>query len=294
MIRVAIVGYGGIGRFAVDAVLAAGDMELAGIVRRKAHKIENLDVPIVENVDDLGKIDLVLLCVPTRSVEEIAPVYLSKGISTVDCFGMSSKILSLREKLDALAKNNNCTALIAAGIDPGGNSIIRTFMQASAPRGITYSDYGPGMSIGHNIAVKSKKGVVDALCMTIPQGAGVHRRMVYVQLEPSAKLEQVTKDIKADSYFINDDTKVIAVDNVYDLTDLGHSIRTERRGASGKTDNQFFKFKMEINNPALTAQLMVCCARASRKQKPGAYTIIELPIVDLLPGLREDWIGKLM
>ena len=34
MIKVAIVGYGNIGKYAVDALRAAPDMELAGIVRR--------------------------------------------------------------------------------------------------------------------------------------------------------------------------------------------------------------------------------------------------------------------
>ena len=294
MTRVAIVGYGNIGRFAQDAVQTAPDMELAGIVRRKAPEKEICTVKAVESVDELGRIDVALLCVPTRSVEEIAPAYLAKGITTVDCFGMQSKIVSLREKFDALAKAGGCRAVIAAGLDPGGNSAARALMQACAPKGITYTNYGPGMSIGHSVAVKGKKGVIDALSMTIPAGAGVHRRMVYVQLEPSAKLKNVIADIKADPYFINDDTKVMAVENVSDLIDMGHSINTVRKGVSGKSDNQFLEFNMEINNPALTAQLMVGCARAALKQPPGAYTILELPPVDLLHGRREEWIGKLM
>ena len=294
MIRVAIVGYGNIGRFAVEAVQAAPDMELAGIVRRGAREKEICAAPVVESVDGLGKVDVALLCVPTRSVEEVAPVYLAKGINTVDCFGMQSQIVSLRKKLDALAKSAGCTAVIAAGIDPGGNSAARALMQACAPKGITYTNYGPGMSIGHSVAARGKNGVIDALSMTIPVGAGVHRRMVYVQLEPSAKLEEVTADIKADPYFVGDDTKVIAVQNVSDLIDMGHSINTVRKGASGKSDNQLLEFNMEVNNPALTSQLMVGCARAGRKQQPGAYTIIELPIIDLLPSSREEWIGKLI
>lgn len=294
MIRVAIVGYGNIGRFAVDAVQAASDMDLVGIVRRKAIEKELDQVAVVEDIADLGQVDVALLCVPTRNVAEIAPLYLNRGISTVDCFGMQSQITSLRQKLDALAKSANCTAVIAAGLDPGGNSVARTLMQACAPQGITYTNYGPGMSIGHSVAAKSKKGVVDALSMTIPTGAGVHRRMVYVELEPTANLAEVTADIKADAYFINDDTKVIAVKSVAELLDWGHSINTVRKGVSGKTGNQFLEFNLEINNPALTAQLMVGSARAALKQSPGAYTIIELPLIDLLPGTREEWIAKLI
>ena len=33
---------------------------------------------------------------------------------------------------------------------------------------------------------------------------------------------------------------------------------------------------MSINNPALTAQMLVNVARASFKQAPGAYTMIEI------------------
>ena len=294
MIRVVIVGYGNIGRFAVDAVQAAQDMELVGIIRRKAEQKEICGIPVAESVDDFEKPDAALLCIPTRSIEEIAPIYLSKGINTVDCFGMQSKIVSLRKKLDVIAKENDRTAVVAAGLDPGGNSVVRAIMQACAPKGITYTNYGPGMSIGHTVAVKSKKGVVDALSMTIPKGAGVHSRMVYVQLESSARLEDVAADVKADPYFANSETTVIETDNVDALFDMGHSVNTIRKGVSGKTHNQLFKFNMEINNPALTSQLMVGCARAARRQTPGAYTILELPIIDLLQGEREEWITKLI
>ena len=67
-----------------------------------------------------------------------------------------------------------------------------------------------------------------------------------------------------------------------------------RKGISGKTDNQRFEFNMSINNPALTSQIMVSCARATMRQQPGCYTMIELPVVDLLPGDREQWIASLV
>jgi diaminopimelate dehydrogenase len=34
--------------------------------------------------------------------------------------------------------------------------------------------------------------------------------------------------------------------------------------------------------------------RAAVKQKPGAYTLVEIPVIDLLPGDREKWIKKLV
>lgn len=64
------------------------------------------------------------------------------------------------------------------------------------------------------------------------------------------------------------------------LKDMGHGVLMERKGVSGNTQNQLFKFDMRINNPALTAQVLVGAARASLRKQPGAYTMIEIPVVD--------------
>jgi len=104
----------------------------------------------------------------------------------------------------------------------------------------------------------------------------------------------VKKDILKDPYFSHDETHVIQVDQIEDYIDKGHGVNMVRKGVSGTTDNQLFEFNMKINNPALTSQIMVGCARASLKQQPGAYTMIELPVIDLLPGDREKWIKKLV
>lgn len=51
---------------------------------------------------------------------------------------------------------------------------------------------------------------------------------------------------------------------------------------------------MKINNPALTAQNLVGVARASLLQQPGCYTMIEIPVIDMLYGDRETLIKHLM
>ena len=76
--------------------------------------------------------------------------------------------------------------------------------------------------------------------------------------------------------------------------DAAHGVSIERRGASGATSNQNFQFTMRINNPAVTSQMMVSCARAALKQAPGAYTMVELPMIDLLPGQREAIIRRIV
>jgi diaminopimelate dehydrogenase len=118
--------------------------------------------------------------------------------------------------------------------------------------------------------------------------------MVYIEVEEGFDFQSVSKSIKEDDYFIHDDTHVFQVDSVDSLKDMGHGVLMERKGVSGKTQNQLFTFDMRINNPALTAQVLVGAARATMKQKPGAYTLIEVPVVDLLPGEKEYWIKKLV
>ena len=185
-------------------------------------------------------------------------------------------------------------AVIAAGWDPGSDSVVRTLMQSLAPKGLSYTNFGPGMSMGHSVCVRSKEGVRNALSMTIPKGEGLHRRMVYVELEDGADLETVTQAIKSDPYFAHDETHVFQVPSVDDVRDMGHGVNLVRKGVSGNTQNQRFEFNMSINNPALTGQVLVNVARASMRQQPGCYTMIEIPVVDYLPCDRETAIGTLV
>ena len=76
--------------------------------------------------------------------------------------------------------------------------------------------------------------------------------------------------------------------------DKGHGTNIVRKGVSGITQNQNFEFNMRIDNPALTAQILVSCARAAMKQKSGCYTMIEIPVIDLLCGDKEELIRKLV
>lgn len=295
-IRAAVVGYGNIGHFVVEALEAADDFEIAGVVRRSLGEkpAELAQYPVVTDITELGKVDVAILCTPTREVEKHASKYLAMGINTVDSFDIHTSIVDLRRNLDAIAKAHNTVAVISAGWDPGSDSVVRALMQAAAPKGLTYTNFGPGMSMGHTVCVKSKPGVKNALSMTIPLGTGIHRRMVYVELEPAARLEDVAAAVKADPYFASDETHVMAVESVDEVKDMGHGVNMTRKGVSGKTQNQLFEFDMKINNPALTAQILVDVARASMKQRPGAYTMIEIPVIDLLPGDREELVRHLV
>ncbi len=200
-VRAAIVGYGNIGHYVLEALQAAPDFEIAGVIRRAGaeNKPEELaNYAVVKDIKELGEVDVAILCTPTRSVEKYAKEYLAMG------------------------------------------------------------------------------------------------RMVYIELKDGYKFEEVAAAIKADPYFVNDETHVKLVPSVDALLDMGHGVNLTRKGVSGKTQNQLFEFNMRINNPALTAQVLVCVARASMKQQPGCYTMVEVPVIDLLPGDREEWIGHLV
>lgn len=297
MIRAAIVGYGNIGRYTLEALEASEDFEIAGVVRRNASAEgfpELAGYKVVSDIKELGKVDVAILATPSRKVKENAQKYLQMGINTVDSFDIHTEIVDLRAALDPVAKQAGAVSIISAGWDPGSDSVVRTLMESLAPKGISYTNFGPGRSMGHSVAVRAIEGVRDALSMTIPVGTGIHRRMVYVELEPGADFAKVEAAIKADPYFVHDETHVTAVDSVDALNDVGHGVNLVRKGVSGKTHNQLLEFNMKINNPALTAQVLVNVARASMKQAPGCYTMIEIPVIDLLPGDRQTLIKKLV
>lgn len=295
-IRAAIVGYGNIGKFVVQALESAPDFQIVGVVRRDASHIpsEISHLKVVQDINELQNVDVALLCTPTRSIEKFGDKILAMGINTVDSYDIHGGIVDLRARFDQIAKKHGSVAVISAGWDPGSDSIVRALLEACAPKGITYTNFGPGMSMGHSVAARAIEGVKNALSMTIPLGTSIHRRMVYVELEEGHSIQDVEARIKLDDYFSHDETHVTQVDSIEALQDMGHGVKLTRKGVSGQTQNQRFEFNMSINNPALTAQIMVSSARATTRQQPGAYTMIELPLIDLLYGERDSLIKRLV
>ncbi len=297
MKQIAIVGFGNVGKCAYDALQSSPDMTLRCIVEPAFPAPEQLSALWVKDIADIrrnGEIDCAILCLPSRMCPDAAEKLMRMGVSTVDAFDIHSEIVKEKRRLDAVAKQNNVMGVISAGWDPGSDSVVRALMEAMAPRGLSYVDFGPGMSMGHSVAVKAIDGVENALSMTIPAGAGVHRRMVYVQLTPGADIDKVTGAILSDPYFMHDETHVEQVSDVSALLDMGHGVHMSRKGVSGGAHNQLMDFSMRIHNPALTGQMLVNAARAALRQAPGCYTLIEIPVIDLLPGDRDVLVGRLV
>lgn len=298
--RVLIVGFGHVGRGALEAVVESPDMEVAGIVElpHVLEKIKNEvgNIPLVDNdITGLGKIDVAILAINSRRVPDTAPIYLQKGINTVDAYDIHGEsLMKLRKDLDIIAKNNSAVSIISAGWDPGSNSIIRTVLEINTPKGITYVNYGPGMSMGHTVAVKAIEGIEDAISLTIPKGVGMHKRLVYVSLKQGYDLEKVSHQIKNDPYFVHDEVHIFEVSNIGDLIDMGHAVKIERKGVSGKTHNQKMEYTLSVNNPAVTGQVLVSAARASLKQNPGCYSLLEVPLIDFIYGEKEELLKRLI
>ena len=148
--------------------------------------------------------------------------------------------------------------------------------------------------MGHTVVVKAIEGIEDAISLTIPKGVGMHLRLVYISLKKGYDLEKVSHQIKNDPYFVHDEVHIFEVNNIKDLIDMGHAVKIERKGVSGKTHNQKMEYNLSVNNPAVTGQVLVSTARASLKQKPGCYTVLEIPIIDFIYGEKEELLKRLI
>jgi diaminopimelate dehydrogenase len=298
-LNIAIVGYGNTGKAVYEALEAAPDMRIAGAVLRDRTKAREKGVPVnlsvAEDIGELSPVDAAILCTPSRAMPDAADALLKRGINTVDSYDLHGEaMLSLWKRLDETGKKHNAAAVIGAGFDPGVDTLMRGIFEMAAPKGITYTNFGPGMSLGHTTVVKAIEGVKNALAVTIPLGAGLHRRMVYVEPEMGADFSVLCTKVKADPYFAKDETHVIQAEDVSALQDVGHGVSMVRKGVSGRADNQLLTFDMRINNPALTAQVMVAAARASMRQKPGCYTMLDIPVADMLYGPRESLVKRVV
>lgn len=289
-IKVAVMGYGHIGSFAVKAVQLAKDMQLTGIIDLP-QRLEDIrcclpgGVQVVESFEELDeKPDVAILTVPTRTVESVAPKMLAAGIRTVDCFDMhGDPLMHLRATLDPIAREHDSVAVLATGVDPGISTMVRALFEIWAPTGLTYVDYGPGMSMGHTVCAKSYAGVKDALSITRPGDPGCHARDLYLVIEEGYEFDEVRRRVLSDSYFCHDNTRVFQVEDVTPLIDMGHRIHIFRKGGSSGYDNQLLTFDTTFHNPASTAQVMVSTARAATRLTPGAHIMLEIPLAYFLP-----------
>ena len=293
-IRVAIIGWGNVGRHCKYVLDETVDMQLVGVVRR-ASSLGEVDedlanIKVVSDITELGNIDVAMVCVPSRLAGDRVAETLKLGISTVDSFDIHDEIIKTKKRLNVIAKKNGVVSILGAGWDPGSDSVVRCLMQIVCPHSFTTTTFGGkkgGRSMGHTAAVKSIEGVRDAVSLTLPNGAGHQKRIVYVELEPKADFNTVADVIRQDDYFKNDPTDVVAVDDVSRYNTLNHGGEVERI-----SEDVVQKYKIEGINPLMTANVLVAAARAAYRacqaKQAGAYTMIERPLVDFVSGTLEE------
>lgn len=298
-IRVAAIGCGHVGKKAVEAIQAAPDMELAGIVEIPRNIPAVLDMfpkaEVVDHISKLENVDAAVLSVDSKVTRKIAEECMELGINTVDPYDTYSEpFLEYKENMNKKAKETGQVAIICCGWDPGFNAVIRATMEAKIPKGLTYTNYGPGQSMSHSAAARTIDGVADAYSLTVPKGCGLHKRMLYVQLKEGADKEKVEKAILTSSHFTHDESHVVFVEDIDMIANAGHNVLIERYGVTGIVHNHHAEYKFSLVNTATTSQSMVTAVRATFKQQPGCYTVLEVPPIDFLYGDKDKNLTRLI
>ncbi len=310
-IRIAIAGYGNLGRGTEAAIAQAPDMQLVGIyTRRDPESVQPLDAGIpVFRLDDIaaGKndIDVLILCGGSKNDLPQQGPELAAMFNTVDSYDTHARIPEYFDAVDAAARSGRNVSIISVGWDPGLFSINRVFGEAVLPQGDTYTFWGKGLSQGHSDAVRRIPGVRGAVQYTVPVPEAIeqvrsgvrptlstrqkHTRECFVVLEDGADAEQVSQAIVTmPDYFADYDTTVtfISEDTLrQDHAAMPHGGFVIRSGVSGAGDNQVVEYSLSLeSNPGFTSSVLVAYARAAHRLKQAGETGAR-SVFDIAPGL---------
>lgn len=310
-IRVAIAGYGNLGRGVEAAIQQNPDMKLVAVFSRRdpaSITLLNDKVPVYAMTDieqHQANVDVMILCGGSKAdLPEQGP-YLAQFFNTVDSFDTHAKINEYYAALDQAAKKSKHIALLSVGWDPGLFSLNRLYAEATLPVGETYTFWGKGLSQGHSDAIRRVPGVKKAAQYTLPSENAIarvrsgeqptlsirdkHTRECYVVLQPNADAEAIRHSIvtMAD-YFADYDTKVYFIDEASfdkDHTKMPHGGFVIRSGITGENSKQNIEYSLALeSNPEFTSSVLVAYARAVHRLvktgEVGAKTVF-----DVAPGL---------
>ncbi len=306
-IRIAIVGYGNLGRGTEAAIAQTADMKLTGIfTRRSPDSVQPLDPNVpVYSLDCIGEhkqnIDVLILCGGSRNdLPEQGPA-LAAIFNTIDSYDTHARIPQYFEAVDAAARSGRNVSIISVGWDPGLFSINRLFGESILPQGETYTFWGKGLSQGHSDAVRRVPGVRGAVQYTVPVAEAIeqvrsgvrptlttrqkHRRECFVVLEEGADAGQVREAIVTmPDYFADYDTTVNFISEEVlrrDHAAMPHGGFVIRSGESGAGDKQVIEYSLALeSNPGFTSSVLVAYARAAHRLKQagesGARSVFDI------------------
>lgn len=308
MKKVAICGYGNLGKGVEKALSKAKDMELVCVFTRRDPKDVTINSPVpvvsIDHLYDLGEddIDVVIMCGGSATdLPEQVPEF-AKYYNTVDSFDTHAKIPEYFEKVNEVAWNSDHVSIISGGWDPGMYSLMRLYAGAILPEGNTYTFWGKGVSQGHSDAIRRIEGVKDARQYTIPIEDAINRvragenpklstrekhlRECYVVAEEGADKEAIEQAIVTmPNYFADYDTTVHFITEEElkaSHSGLPHGGFVIHSGETGDGNKQIIEYSLKLDsNPEFTGSVLVALARAACRFYDegdcGAKTILDIP-----------------
>jgi diaminopimelate dehydrogenase len=275
-LRLAVVGYGQLGRTCVEAIRASADLELVGVVRRPGSELRlapSLEqVAMATHLRDLGAADAVLLCVPSAVATGMACEIVQWRMALVECAQMEQLALSRHyESITAAAHRYGVPAVIGAGWDPGMLPLLRRAFELLVPKGQTTVTKRPAVSLHHTEAAKNIPGVVESLVAEVRDAEGRVKRYVYAQLEKAARLEAIQAAMAADPLFAGEETLLFPVEDIGALEQQGNGVLIERRGVAASGAHQNILLEARFDAATFAARIMLDAARRLGRLKPGAH-----------------------
>ena len=319
--KLAIYGYGNLGRGVECAVRQTPDGELFGIFTRRDPKtVQPLfpDTNVYPAADILqykDQIDVLIICGGSATdLPKMTPA-LAENFNVVDSFDTHAAIPAHFAATDKAAAKSGHTALISCGWDPGMFSLNRLYATAILPNGSDYTFWGKGVSQGHSDAIRRIAGVKDARQYTVPiedaliavrSGSNPvlttgekHLRECFVVAEDGADLERIKREIVTmPNYFADYTTTVTFITQEEmdrDHANLPHGgfvIRTGTTGVHGE-HKHVIEYSLKLDsNPEFTSSVLVAFARAVCKLHSrgitGCKTVFDIAPADLSPLSAEE------
>ncbi len=316
MIRIAIAGYGNLGKGVEAAVKNAADMELVAVFTRRdpaTVKLRTPGVPVVpfDRMEEYcGKVDVVVNCGGSATdLPETTPA-IAAHFSVIDSFDTHARIPEHFAAVDGVSVKAGTVSIISVGWDPGLFSLTRMYANAVLPNGNDYTFWGRGVSQGHSDAIRRIDGVLDARQYTVPVEDAVarvragenpelsvrekHTRECYVVAEEGADLARIENEIKTmPNYFADYDTTVhfISMEELREkhmgIPHGGCVIRSGNTGMDLETKHTIeYRLQLE-SNPEFTGSVLIAYARAAfrlaKKGETGCHTVFDIAPALLMP-----------
>ena len=292
--RLAVIGFGNLGKACAKAIMLDQQAVLAGFVRRPESVAKPLPAPfekftVASHISELNQVDAALICVPTTRVLGVAHDLIQAGIPVVECATLhDEEYQKHKRELDRLAVRHKVSVVVGAGWDPGALSLFRSLFALLTPKGDTEVTRRPGVNLHHTTAASAIPGVREALSTELRTSSGNMQRYVYVELDEGAEPEQIERMILSDPLFLDTESLVFQVDSVARLEEEGHGILMERYGTAAGHEHQLLLLEGRFDESALSAQVMLAAARALATRGSRAYSLADLPLAALWGELRAE------